>query len=64
MKLFTQSGSISKTMVVGWLTILSAVIVAGAEFAKNGDYSTYAILLFVNGVLLIVLRSLTTEPLK
>ena len=64
MKLLTESGKISKTLIVGYLQILSAVLVAGAEFAKNGDFSTYAIILFANGVLLIVLRNLTTEPLK
>ena len=59
----TASGKISKVVVISVLQILSAVILAAAEFIKNGDFSTYAILLFVNGLVMFVLRTYTTEPL-
>lgn len=63
-KLYKASGSISKTIVVGWLEILAAVLVAGAEFAKTGDFSVPAILIFAQAVIMIYLRFQTVEPLS
>ena len=57
------SGTISKTVVVGWLEILAAVLIAGSEFARTGDFSVPAVLIFAQAVIMIDLRSITTEPL-
>jgi hypothetical protein len=63
MKIYTEDGKISKTVVVGLLQILSALVIAVAEFVKVGDFSTYAILLFANGVIMLVLRNYTSTAL-
>lgn len=59
-----MSGTVSKTVVIGWLEILGAVLFAGSEFAKTGDFSVPAILLFAQAVIMIYLRFQTTEPLE
>jgi hypothetical protein len=61
--LYKKSGRISNTLVVGWLQILAAVLLAAAEFARTGDFSTPAILIFAQAVIMIYLRFQTTEPL-
>jgi hypothetical protein len=63
MKIYTEDGKISKTVVVALLQILSALVLAVAEFVKVGDFSTYAILLFANGVIMLVLRNYTSTSL-
>jgi len=63
MKVLTRSGKVSKTIVVGLLEILSAFCLAAMPFIDAGDYSVPAVLLFVIGLLTIVLRHYTTEPL-
>lgn len=57
MKKFYQS----KTFWVGALQIVSALMLASAEFVRNGDFSPVAIILFGNGVVMIILRFLTAE---
>lgn len=49
----------SKTFWVGVLQILSAVLLFLAEFVGRGDFSTVAVILFVNGLVMIGLRFLT-----
>jgi len=63
MKFYTSEGKLSKTVIVSLLQILSALILAIAEFVKVGDFSTYAVLLFANGVIMLVLRNYTESPL-
>jgi hypothetical protein len=63
MKIYNENGKLSRTVVISLLQILSALILAVAEFVKSGDFSTYAILLFVNGVVMLVLRNLTDSAL-
>jgi len=63
-KIRKEDGSLSKTVIVGFLQILSALILAVAEFVKSGDFSTYAALVFANGVLMIVMRHLTNLALE
>ena len=64
MKIYTSDGKISKTVVIGALQILSALIIAIAEFVRVGDFSTYAALLFGNGLIMIVLRHYTDSALQ
>jgi len=54
----------SKTFWVGALQILSAVLLAAAEFVGRGDFSTVALLLFVNGLVMIGLRFLTDSGIS
>ncbi len=63
-KIYKEDGKLSKTVIVGLLQILSALVLAVAEFVKSGDFSTYALLIFANGVLMIVMRHLTTNSLE
>jgi hypothetical protein len=63
MKLYTSEGKISKTVVISWLQILSALILEIAALVNTGDYSYYALLLFFNGVVMLVLRHYTETPL-
>ena len=51
----------SKTVLVGALQILSAVLLASAEFVAKGEFSPVSIILFVNGLVMIGLRFLTSE---
>lgn len=60
----TLSGRISRTVAIGILQILSAVLLFAAEFVKNGDYSPVAIILGINGLVMIALRFATTEPME
>ena len=55
MKKFYQS----KTFWVGALEVLSGILLLVANFLTAGDYATPAIVLLVNGVVMIVLRKLT-----
>ena len=64
MKFFKKSGKVSKTIVTAWLQILSALLLAVAEFVNIGNFSTYAVILFANGVVMLVLRHFTSEPLS
>ncbi len=52
---------LSKTVIVGALQILSAVLLFVADFVGRGDFSTPALLLGANGLVMIVLRFLTSE---
>ena len=53
----------SKTLWVGVLQIAIAVGMALAEFLNSGVYSPEAIVLFVVGIMTIVMRYLTEEPI-
>jgi hypothetical protein len=52
---------LSKTVAVGALQILSAVLLGAADFVAKNDFSPVAIILFVNGLVMIGLRFLTSE---
>ena len=54
----------SKTLWVGVLQILCSIGLNVADFLEAGNFTGPAIALFVTGVLTIVLRFLTNEPLK
>jgi hypothetical protein len=60
MKKFYQS----KTFWVGALQILSGILLAAAQFVQSGDFSTPAVILFFNGVIVIVLRFLTNSGIE
>ena len=53
----------SKTVWLGILSILIAVLEFIATFLASGDFSPTAIVLGVSGLLGIVLRFLTSEPI-
>jgi len=54
---------LSKTVLVGALQILSAALLFVADFVGRGDFSLPAILLGVNGLVMIALRFMTSEPI-
>ncbi len=54
----------SKTIWVGILQILCSIGFSVADFLQAGDFTGPAIALFVTGIISIVLRFLTNEPLK
>ena len=54
---------LSKTVVVGALQILGAVLLFVADFVGRGDFTLPAILLGASGVVGIILRFLTSEPI-
>jgi len=60
MKKFYQS----KTFWVGALQILSGILLAAAQFAQSGDFSAPAVIIFVNGVVMIFLRFLTDSGIE
>lgn len=63
LKIKNENGKYSRTVIIAGLQIASALILAVAEFMKNGDFSTYAFLLLANGVVMLVLRHLTDSAL-
>ena len=54
---------LSKTVWAGILEILIAVGLALASFLDVGDFTTPAVIMFVVGVVTIILRFLTEQPL-
>jgi len=54
---------LSKTVIVGALQVLGAVLLFVADFVGRGDFSTPAILIGANGLIMIVLRFLTSEQI-
>ncbi len=54
----------SKTFWAGVIQILIATLGLVADFLGKGDFSTSAYILLATGVLTIVLRFLTDQPIK
>ena len=63
MKFFNEEGKLSKTIILGVVQVLIAVLLAAATWIQAGDFSTASILVFVSGVLTIILRHYTNSPL-
>jgi hypothetical protein len=55
---------LSWTFWAGILEILVAVLGAVATWMKQGDFTTPSIILLVTGILTIILRFKTTEPIQ
>lgn len=51
----------SKTFWVGALQILSALLMLVVEFLNQSDFSPVAFVMLGNGIVMIVLRFLTSE---
>jgi hypothetical protein len=60
----TKAWYASKTVWLGILEILIGILDAVATFLATGDLSSTALVTLTSGILTIVLRKLTTQPLE
>jgi len=60
----TNSGKVSKTLVVGWLEVVAAVAYAVYNFANAGDLSVPALFAIAQALVQIYLRFQTSEPVE
>lgn len=54
----------SKTIVIGLLQFLSGASLVLADFFSAGDFSAAGLALLANGLVMVALRLLTSEPIK
>lgn len=54
----------SRTIIIGGLQSLSGILILLADFLTAGDFSSSAMVLFLNGVVMIVLRLMTSEAVQ
>ena len=55
---------LSRTVWLGVITVAIGILELVAEFLASGDFSPPAITLIVSGALGVVLRFLTSQPIK
>jgi hypothetical protein len=54
---------LSRTVWIGVLQIVSAILMLVADFIGRGDFSPVAYVVLVNGIVMIALRFLTNESI-